>query len=373
MISRIPATGYLGFAAALVVVVMACSGCYDQKSSDATTHKQVGITRDKEPSDIHSGGNDSIRSASSPSGGFQKSDSEPARGLDNTESTGAPLLTSVEPVSGLKAPSERLILKSAHLPDAVVVVTLPLDYKKHPEKRYPLVIDFGGAGECARPPRDGALAWAQYYRMDEAIKALTSNHLESVDFKGLVTAEQLTYFNNRLKKEPYSGVIVACPYSPLISGVGEFEDPKYEHFIIDELVPLLKRRYRVAQGRVGVDGVSMGGARSMFFGLKYPMTFSSIGSSQGAFGPFMDTYRDLVRKNREILKKRHVQLVTSDGDPMAPSVQKMSALLKSEGIAHTYLNLKGPHDYIFNPGPGSISLLMFHNATQPGQSAGPVK
>jgi hypothetical protein len=209
--------------------------------------------------------------------------------------------------------------------------------------------------------------------MDEAIKALTSNHLESVDFKGLVTAEQLTYFNSRLKKEPYSGVIVACPYSPLISGVGEFEDPKYEHFIIDELVPLLKRRYRVAQGRVGVDGVSMGGARSMFFGLKYPMTFSSIGSSQGAFGPFMDTYRDLVRRNRDILNKRHVQLVTSDGDVMAPSVQKMSALLKSEGIAHTYLNLKGPHDYIFNQGPGSISLLMFHNATQPRQSAGPVK
>ncbi len=345
MISKILLTAYSGFAAAIIIVLVTSSGCYDQKSSD-NINRERGMASDTATSGARSG---------------------------QAVNISDPLLRFVEPVSDVTAPSEYLFLKSENSPDAVVAVTLPLDYKKHPSKRYPLVIAFGGAGECARAPREGALAWVKYYRMDEAVKALTTNHLEPVDFRGLVTQQQLTYFNNRLKKEPYSGVIVACPYSPQISSVKEFEDPKYERFIIDELIPLLKRRYRVAQGRVGVDGVSMGGARSMFFGLKYPVVFSSIGSSQGAFGPFMDTFSDLVHKNREILKKRRIQLVTSDGDGMAPSVKKMSALLKSEGIPHTYLNLKGPHDYIFNQGPGSISLLMFHNTVQPIQSLGPVK
>ncbi|MFH0960519.1 MAG: alpha/beta hydrolase-fold protein [Pseudomonadota bacterium] len=373
MIARIICIGYSVFIAVTILALLTCAGCNDQKSSNNSSLKHGGVDSGRVPSGNYS---DPDRSAAKPphtSGAFQKPLADRTQGMAKIETDGEPLLRYVEPVPGLKARSEFLFLNSNHMSDAVVVVTLPLDYQKHPDKKYPLVIAFGGAGECARPPREGALAWAQYYRMDEAIKALTSNHLESVDFRGLVTPEQLTYFNNRLKKEPYSGVIVACPYSPLISNPREFEDPKYEHFIMDELVPLLKRRFRVEEGRVGVDGVSMGGARSMFFGLKYPMTFFSIGSSQGAFGPFMDTYSDLIRTNREILKKRPIQLVTSDGDGMAPSVKKMSALLNSEGIPHTYLNLTGPHDYIFNQGPGSISLLMFHNTAKPRQSTGPVK
>jgi enterochelin esterase-like enzyme len=267
----------------------------------------------------------------------------------------------VEKLAGYKTPAEYLIFRSRYYLDAVVGVSLPLDYETRPTKKYPLIIAFGGMGECMRPSREGALAWIGYYKSDEAVKALESNHLVREDFRGLVTPRRLQEFNKRLENHPYHGIILACPYSPRLTVGQPLEIPEYESFVVKELIPELKRRYRVASEGVGVDGVSMGGARSMYYGFKYPELFSSIGSVQGAFSPYLAVYKDLVSKNREQIKHKSIQLVTSDKDTMALSVQKMHKMLLAEGIPHIYSVLTGPHDYVFNQGPGSLALLVFHN------------
>ncbi|MGO8881302.1 MAG: alpha/beta hydrolase [Desulfomonilaceae bacterium] len=357
------------FLTALVIACLigGCGGCSDKNSSKDHSQKPTVVT-----------GGVGVDSRKSPAGSLGLTGSTTNR-LDATakpieQGAGSGVLVrKVEPITSVSAPSEYLFLDSKNIADAVVAVTLPLDYDTNRNKYYPLVIAFGGAGECARAPREGALAWVGYYKMDDAIRALGRGRLESNDFRGLITPVRLAAFNKRLKNKPYAGVIVACPYSPLITSLMEFENTGYERFIIRELVPLLKKRYRVATGRIGVDGVSMGGARAMLFGLKYPEIFSSIGSVQGAFGPFLDTYAQLARQNRDKLKGIPIQLVTSDGDGMAPSVNKMASLLKDEGIPYTYKNLTGPHDYIFNQGPGSIALLMFHDHAQRQRHHGPTK
>jgi hypothetical protein len=357
------------FFTALVIACLigVCGGCFDKNSSKDHSEKSTVVT-----------GRVGVDSRKPPAGSPGLTDST----TNHPDVTAKPigqgtgsedLVHNVELITSVSAPSEYLFLNSRNVADAVVAVTLPLDYKSDPRKSYPLVIAFGGAGECARDPREGALAWVGYYKMDEAIQALGRGRLESSDFRGLVTPERLAAFNKRLKNWPYEGVIVACPYSPLMTGLMAFENTGYERFIVQELVPLLKKRYRVAKGRIGVDGVSMGGARAMFFGLKHPETFSAIGSIQGAFGPFLETFVQLARQNRKKLKGTPIQLVTSDGDGMSPSVNKMASLLKDEGIHYTFMNLTGPHDYIFNQGPGSIALLMFHDHAQPRQPHGPIK
>ena len=357
------------FLTALVIACLigVCGGCLDKNSSKDHSEKSTVVT-----------GRVSDDSRKPPAGSLGLTDST----TNHPDATAKPigrgtgsddLVRNVELITSVSAPSEYLFLDSKNITDAVVAVTLPLDYEKNRNKYYPLVIAFGGAGECARAPREGALAWVGYYKMDDAVRALGRGRLESNDFRGLITPVRLAAFNKRLKNWPYEGVIVACPYSPLITSLTEFENTGYERFIIKELVPLLKKRYRVAKGRIGVDGVSMGGARAMFFGLKHPETFSAIGSIQGAFGPFLDTYAQLARQNRKKLKGTPIQLVTSDGDGMSPSVNKMASLLKDEGIHYTFMNLTGPHDYIFNQGPGSIALLMFHDHAQPRQPHGPTK
>jgi hypothetical protein len=272
----------------------------------------------------------------------------------------------VEPIPGFKTRAEYLRFRKSSFHEALAVITLPLDYDSRPEKRYPLVIAFGGAGECARTPRDGALAWMGHYKGDEAVATLEDNRLDRADFRGLITEEKLQYFNQSLTKKPYQGVILACPYSPPLNVIGRVDYSDYEKFVIEELVPELTRRYRVREGAVGADGVSMGGARSMYYGLKYPAVFSSVGSVQGAFGPFLEIYEQLIAKNGDALRAgRRIQLITSDKDPMAPSVERMRQLLYKARIPHSFLMLTGPHDYVFNQGPGVISLLLFHNGSLP--------
>jgi predicted esterase len=277
----------------------------------------------------------------------------------------------VEKLHGYETPAEYLTIDSVHCRRPMVAaVSLPLDYDRHPKKRYPLVIAFSGASECARSPRDGCLAWIDYYKADEAVKTLEDSHLERKDFRGLVTAEQLRLFNQRLKRHPYKGIILVCPYSPPTTLTSP-ESSAYEAFVMKELIPTLKKRYRVTF--VGVDGVSMGGARALYYGFKYPGVFSSIGAVQGAFGPFLEIYRSLVKRNRKTLTHRSIQLVTSDRDVMASSVERMHKILKAAGIPHYYSVLTGPHAYVFNQGPGSLALLEFHNRVLSVRDRGPVR
>jgi len=268
----------------------------------------------------------------------------------------------IEKISGYKCPAEYFILSSKRFLNAVTAVTLPPDYFSNPTKTYPMVVVFGGAGESVKPPRSGALAWMHYYKMDEAIRSLERANLEAGDFRGLVTPEELKRFNRVLNEHPYRGVIVACPYSPPLSLGRAVDHPDYEGYITEELMPALTSHYRVSHGKVGIDGVSNGGARSMYYGFKYPQMFVAIGSVQGSFGPFMDVYEELIQKNSGMLKKKAIQLITSDRDSMRTSVQHMHELLRRYNIPHRYVQMTGPHDYVFNQGPGSIGLLVFHDS-----------
>lgn len=279
----------------------------------------------------------------------------------------------VEPVGRFIVPTEYFTIRSRYFPDAICAVSLPADYNEKPSTVYPMVIAFGGAGECSKSPRQGSLAWVSYYKADEAAKALASSHLSSSDFRGLVTREQLDKFNRLLKKNPYSGVILVCPYSPLLTPHNGLEIPEYEKYIMEELIPALCSHYRVDRSRLGVDGVSMGGARSMYYGFKYPEIFSRVGSVQAAVGPFMDTYRHLLNSKGNQIKKSSIQIVSSDLDVFLKSIEKFSSMLDSMGMRHSLLVLKGPHDYIFNQGPGSLALLSFHGSQNPKASQGPVR
>lgn len=278
-----------------------------------------------------------------------------------------------ERIPGYKTPAEYVALNSRYVQDAVAVVTLPADYERNQNRSYPLVIAFGGAGECARPPRSGCLAWMHYYKIDESILALESQRLTKAAFRGLVTEKELSAFNRRLNNHPYRGIILVCPYSPLLTAAHNLENSDYENYIVHELIPALKARYRVLEGSIGVDGVSMGGARSMYLGLKYPNVFASIGSIQGAFGPYFGLYEGLIESSADTLRKRSIQLVTSDKDYLKGSVERMHRLLTRHRIPHHYFLLTGPHDYIFNQGPGSLALLVFHNEALNKKPSGPVR
>ncbi len=65
-----------------------------------------------------------------------------------------------------------------------------------------------------------------------------------------------------------------------------------------------------------------------------------------------------ARSRRPGLK---LHLVTSHDDYFHESVTGLSRAWAAAGVAHDFADLVGPHDYIFNRGPGSIELLLWHD------------
>lgn len=344
----------------LVSGPLACVGCSDTSEKRASLSKPVTVTEN-----VGKG----IVTQAAPS---ESGKEEYIQGSKEKQDV-ADIKPAIEKVGNYLTPTEYFSIPSRHYSDAICAVSLPQDYSNDPTGKYPLVVAFGGAGECMRSPRQGALAWVHYYRADEAANALSSQNLTSSDFRGLVNKDQLEKFNHNLQLSPYRGVILVCPYSPALGLQPGLEFPEYEKYIVDELIPALCKHYRVDPSRIGVNGVSMGGARSMYYGFKYPEVFKRIGSVQAAVGPFMETYRLLINSNHDQISKCSIQIVSSDGDIFLKSVDTFSSMLNSLRLPHSLLILTGPHDYIFNQGPGSLALLAFHGLPTPKTAQGPIR
>ena len=197
------------------------------------------------------------------------------------EST-APAVAVTEKIQGYKTPAEYIILQSKRFPSNVTAVSLPLDYFEQPDKSYPLVIVFGGATPNVPCPRNRvSLVWLHYYKTDDAVVALAGRSLETAHFRGLVTPAHLKDFNLKLRAKPYQGVILACPAcsSRQVDPQWHFEDEV--DVIMAELIPALKKHYRVKSELIGVDGVSMGGSCSCI-----------TGSNTRKYSPVLDRFRE---------------------------------------------------------------------------------
>jgi hypothetical protein len=56
-----------------------------------------------------------------------------------------------------------------------------------------------------------------------------------------------------------------------------------------------------------------------------------------------------------------LRLLTSREDYFHNAITSLSAAWRFAGVAHDFADLPGPHDYVFNRGPGSIELLLWHD------------
>lgn len=61
--------------------------------------------------------------------------------------------------------------------------------------------------------------------------------------------------------------------------------------------------------------------------------------------------------------------MTSDGDYFLGANHAIDQAYTASHIAHEFLVVPGPHDYVFNRGPGSIEMLLFHDRALRGQKS----
>ena len=70
---------------------------------------------------------------------------------------------------------------------------------------------------------------------------------------------------------------------------------------------------------------------------------------------------ELARAARSKRPSLKLRLLTSSDDYFRDAILELSSAWRAAGVLHDFADVPGPHDYIFNRGPGSIELLTWHD------------
>ncbi len=227
-------------------------------------------------------------------------------------------------------------------------------------QKLPVVIALHGRGEAVKGPEEGVWGWPRDYGLATAFERLLSPPLTERDFQGFVTPSHLGLRNNALRERPFGGLIVVCPYFPDKDPASDFTK-LYARFLVDELVPRIARELPADTSRLGIDGVSLGGAVALRVGLSHPQLFRSVGAIQPAIqARQVDELVALAAGAKISQPDLRLRVMTSEGDYFRTAIEAYDRALDAKSIAHEFLLARGPHDYPFNRGPGSIELLFWH-------------
>ena len=72
------------------------------------------------------------------------------------------------------------------------------------------------------------------------------------------------------------------------------------------------------------------------------------------------TWMERIVRARAVRPTLSIRLITSADDYFRDGNHRLSVMMTAADIPHRYLDLPGPHDYVFNQGPGVYELLFFH-------------
>ncbi len=292
-----------------------------------------------------------------------------ARSAAPPQSAARPIAASASP-SSLHAPHRgslrELLWRYSDTPIGALSVAVAIPAWADEQHRLPVLVALHGQGEVYKGPDRGARGWLDDYALGRAVRRLHAPPLAPADFEGFVSDERLAEINGLLAAQPYRGMVVVCPYIPRrFSGYQPWEafEP-FAQFIVKDLLP---RVYREAPAigtaeTTGIDGVSLGGRAALFIGLSEPRAFATVAALQAAFEPgeasaVARLAAEAVAQNPQL----RIRLLTSDRDGYRSVNQAISRALGKRGLKHELDVVVGPHDYVFNRGPGSLEMLLFHD------------
>jgi enterochelin esterase-like enzyme len=167
---------------------------------------------------------------------------------------------------------------------------------------------------------------------------------------------------------------VLCPYTPdVLAGERPFERVQpYARFLAETLLSRARKELPVLDGpeHTGIDGVSLGGRVSLLAGLYRPELFGTIATLQAAFDS-SDAQRLAAMGSAALQKnpKLRFRFLTTDGDYFLGANHAIDEAFTAAHLDHDFLIVPGPHDYIFNRGPGSIEMLLYHDRALRGEKS----
>jgi hypothetical protein len=234
-----------------------------------------------------------------------------------------------------------------------------------PEVRHPVLVALHGRGEALKGADRGAFGWPDDYQLVRAVERLRAPPLVESDLEGLVEPEHLASMNQGLAARAFPGLVVVCPYVPDLRLDRASELAAYGRALVDQLLARVHAETPAlpAPEATGIDGVSLGGAVALRVGLARTDAFGAVGALQPAIAEWhAGELTELVRAARARRKDLPLRLTTSKDDGFRRPTELFSASLRKGGLAHDFAVLPGPHDYVFNRGPGVYEMLLWHAA-----------
>lgn len=242
-------------------------------------------------------------------------------------------------------------------------VTVLLPKKRAATDRFPLLVALHGRGEATRGAEAGAYGWIRDYKLPKTIAAVSAGKLARDDFAGFVDDARLAKLNAALAEHPFAGLVIACPHTPdVLAQPKELAMARpFGDWLARTLVPKLRAETPVTDA-AGIDGVSLGGRVSLVAGLEHPEAFRAVGTLQPAIqGAEAPALVERARAFFAANPRGSLRLLSSDRDFFLEPVHALDAALTAAKLPHEELVIKGPHDYVFNRGPGAIEMLVWHD------------
>jgi hypothetical protein len=230
--------------------------------------------------------------------------------------------------------------------------------------RFPVVVALHGRGEALKGKDRGGFGWPQDYALPRAIERICAPPLTLEDYEGFAEPEQLAKMNGDLAGRPFEGLIIACPYLPDLDLRSDAPAKAYGRWITGSFLPRVRRETPALEGpdSTGIDGVSLGGATALRVGFAFPEHFGTVGGLQPAvYADDAQAWTELARAARAKRPSFLLRILTSHDDYYNGAITRMSRAWNDGGVAHTFLDVVGPHDYSFNRGPGAYELLAWHD------------
>jgi hypothetical protein len=231
------------------------------------------------------------------------------------------------------------------------------------DARFPVLLALHGRGEAVKAPAEGAMGWPRDYAMVRAIDRLRAPPLRELDYEGFADPARMADTNASLARRPFGGLIVACPWLPDVRPASTGDIAPYARYLVDVLLARVQRETPAiaAPEATGIDGVSLGGVMALRVGLTSPDVFGAVGGIQPALEAQEAEWTALAQAARARRPGLKLRLLTSHEDYFHDPIVAVSRAWSAAGVAHDFADVPGPHDYVFNRGPGSIELLLWHD------------
>ncbi len=227
-----------------------------------------------------------------------------------------------------------------------------------------VLIALHGLGE-SHDPELGAAAWVDRYGLGSAHDRLLAPPIVQVGKRKDWTDDRLRAVNDSLKQRPFTGMVVACPYTPSFKGVADRAKAirEYGRWIVEQLLPLVRKEAKVdaTPALTAIDGCSMGGPFALDIFIANPTVFGAVGVVQPAFGEhrapsYASALADVVKQHGA----RPIHLLSSEGDGFRESTKLLGRELEKRSLPHTLRVTPGPHDQPWLRESGTLEMLLFH-------------